>query len=95
MFSKDRILIISNASGPVQLLQDLDWFSRTVQGFSSGWVFKDRSSGSDKGSGFSGRIGLVVSVDKEKKKLTDIGFVLEILMDIGKRTLYGFRIFSD
>jgi hypothetical protein len=67
LFSKDRISIISHVSGPVSAFTGLDWFFWTVQGFSSGRDFKDRSSGSDSGSGFSGRIGLVVSVDKEKR----------------------------
>jgi hypothetical protein len=76
--------ILSDVSGPV-------WISA---GFglvfldSSGFFFRTGFQGqvfrlSDKGSGSSGRIGLVVSGDKGKKKLTDIGFLLEILLDIG------------
>jgi hypothetical protein len=39
------------------------------------------------------RFSVGIRIQRIKKmKLTDIGFLLEILSDIGKRTLVGFRI---
>jgi hypothetical protein len=67
---------IRSYSGRNQVSKGSD---RVFTGF--GWFLRS-------GSGFFSRlfaVGLDFSKDKKKKKLTDIGFHLEILSDIGKK----------
>jgi hypothetical protein len=70
----------------IRFLQDWVCFFRTGQVFRIGSAVQDRI-----GSVFTGD-RIMLFKGQEKMKLTDIGFHLEILSDIGKRTLVGFWI---